>query len=100
MAAISGGTVMPQIIKDILAVSLSIAAAVLAIKMMLHGEAQVVSLSPEAMASSVKMAQLHRETLQGLMQYFQGIGAAIFFAGAAYIMVDQEERLSTSFQDK
>ena len=81
---------MPQTLKDILAVLLALAATGLGVFLMIRGE---------LLTAATDSTDLHSKKLMldGLMMYFKGIGLAFLVAGATYILVGQEEHLSTTF---
>ena len=81
---------MPQTMKDVLAVIFTVLGALLGIFGMLRGEMNI-AISPEQVGNQAAIAQL----IEGIEAYCTGIGLIFLIAGMAYILVGQEEELST-----
>lgn len=81
-------------VKEFLAVLLSALGAVMGLFGMFHGE-QSVAVHPDQVGDPSVINHM----IQGLEMYCTGIGLIFLLAGIAYILVGQEEQVSTVFED-
>ena len=86
---------MSRAFKEISLVVLTFIICGVAISSMLQGEMHV-NLS----ASDLSNPAAKKSMIDGLMHYFQGLGAAFLGAGLAYVGIGKSEDLKTGFTTK
>ena len=79
-------------LKDVFAVLLALGGLIIGVSLMLPAESGVV-VNPE----QANDLQGRLQMLASLKVYFQGIGAAFVLAAIAYMLIGQEEEISTVF---